>query len=703
LGAGCRSALLFSLFVTEQRRTTMDTSDSSTRAAERHHRLYMYAAVAGLLRQTAAVFGSIDDVLKQFPFLGAYLTELAAFGLEGIALGKAPAVFRDRVLSWEDEIPSRLPLRALSRSADLGYGDLVATVGATLVDEDIRFGALFTAMHGLAAEPRPTLAMLADWGDVDAGDHPPLVHTQRLLDLGILDTTNPALPASGWCVRLHPALAAAIRGQPTVAPIPGLRHRPLSELPDLAELVLPSAITARATRAQALVGAGDVDTLLIRGARGNGRRSLAFALARSRGQGVLEIDLGTLGGAKGLAPVGPLAALLGAVPVMVLDPAPGEPAAIPALTCAPLWRCVVGGARGGCTGLDAARTAAITLDLPDRGTRRALWQQRIPTLSDGELDDIADRFRLASGTIVRLAGAATVQAKMDGRSSPASGDVARARGLLDRGELDVLATRLTVGGDWNQLVVGHHTRAELGVLEQRCRHRERLVTLAASAGAGRSNCGVRALFKGPSGTGKTLAARLLARELEMDIYRVDLSAVVNKFIGETEKHLGRLFDRAEETDAVLLFDEGDALFGRRTSVHTSTDRYANLETNFLLQRLESHEGIVLVTTNLGDAIDSAFERRMDVVVDFGLPDAEQRLAIWELHLPSLHEVSGGFLEEVAYRCTLNGGQIRNAALHASLVALAEGSPVRADHAAAAIQREYRKSGAACPLRPEAVT
>jgi SpoVK/Ycf46/Vps4 family AAA+-type ATPase len=215
---------------------------------------------------------------------------------------------------------------------------------------------------------------------------------------------------------------------------------------------------------------------------------------------------------------------------------------------------------------------------------------------------------------------------------------------------------------------------------------------------GATSCGVRALLKGPSGTGKTLAAQLLAGELGLELYRVDLSAVVNKYIGETEKQLACLFDRAAEVDAVLLFDEGDALFGRRTAVHNSTDRYANLETNFLLQRIEAHDGIVLLTTNLAEGIDSAFERRMDVVIDFGVPDAEQRLAIWELHLPLQHEVARDFLEDVAYRCALSGGQIRNAALHAALLALSTGAPLSAQHAAQAVQREYRKSGVGSPLR-----
>ena len=248
--------------------------------------------------------------------------------------------------------------------------------------------------------------------------------------------------------------------------------------------------------------------------------------------------------------------------------------------------------------------------------------------------------------------------------------------------------------------MGTETLRQLENLESRCRHRERLCETVGSGLSSQLNSGVRALFSGPSGTGKTLAARLLASVLQMDLYRLDLSAVVNKYIGETEKNLNQIFSRAEELDVILLLDEGDALLTQRTGVQTSNDRYANLETNFLLQRLESFEGILIVTTNAGDRIDSAFQRRMDVVINFPSPDAMGRWSIWQLHLPPSHAVDASFLEEAAGRCSLNGGQIRNAALQASLLALEDGGIVTSALLEAAIKHEYRKAGAVCPLRPQ---
>jgi SpoVK/Ycf46/Vps4 family AAA+-type ATPase len=232
---------------------------------------------------------------------------------------------------------------------------------------------------------------------------------------------------------------------------------------------------------------------------------------------------------------------------------------------------------------------------------------------------------------------------------------------------------------------------ELALLESRCRHREALAEAAGSAG-------VRVLFTGPSGTGKTLAARRLAAALDKDVYSVDVATVVDKYLGETEKRLDAALSRAEELDVVLLFDEGDALFSTRTDVRTANDRYANLETNFLLQRLETFEGILVVTTNAGERIDAAFRRRIDVVVDFKAPDAAERWEIWRSHLPGGHGVTDAFVDELAARCALTGGQIRNATLHAALLALDDGGFVDELHVEEAVRREYRKAGAVCPLR-----
>jgi SpoVK/Ycf46/Vps4 family AAA+-type ATPase len=279
-------------------------------------------------------------------------------------------------------------------------------------------------------------------------------------------------------------------------------------------------------------------------------------------------------------------------------------------------------------------------------------------------------------------------AALAGRAHFDPSDIRAACQALHRHSFESLAQAIDTSGGWAQLAVSPDTAEELRSLELRCRYRERIP----------GGPGVRALLKGPSGTGKTLAAKALASALEMDLYRVDLSTVVNKYIGETEKNLNQIFSLAEELDVILFLDEGDALLAPRTGVQNSNDRYANLETNYLLQRVESFEGILVVATNAGDRIDGAFQRRMDVAIAFRPPETAERWIIWQLHLPEDHAVDASVLSEVARRCVLTGGQIRNASHHAALLAMDGGSAVTPAMLRSAVEREYRKAGGVCPLR-----
>jgi SpoVK/Ycf46/Vps4 family AAA+-type ATPase len=342
----------------------------------------------------------------------------------------------------------------------------------------------------------------------------------------------------------------------------------------------------------------------------------------------------------------------------------------------------------------------VTLEIPDIAARTVHWGQALPA-SRCDPAALAERFRLPAGTIRTAAALAAAEASLAGRDAAEERDVLAALRRLHTEALETLAKRLPVSGGWDELAVCDETADGLALLESRCRNRERLRDAVGESIATQLTPGVRVLLTGPSGTGKTLAARLLASVVGKELYALDLSTVVNKYLGETEKNLDAVFSRAEELDVVLLLDEGDALLTRRTDVQTSNDRYANLETNFLLQRLESYGGILVVTTNAGERIDSAFRRRLDAVVEFRAPDAAERWAIWQLHLPRDHDVGEPLLNEAAYRCQMTGGQIRNAVLHASLLALDEGSAVGDAHVGPAIRREYRKAGAVCPLRTPA--
>ena len=361
---------------------------------------------------------------------------------------------------------------------------------------------------------------------------------------------------------------------------------------------------------------------------------------------------------------------------------------------------VAPGREGGFDTITGVRKITIEIPLPNPAQRRRVWRSAFPEMTESDIRWLGDRFRIAAGHIRAIANSAIGEAALAGRATPTPGDVLAASRHLGRQQLDVLAEPLLPFGDWNLLVTRDQTGSQLQELADRCRRREGLTEAIGSPLSKTLGRGVRALFTGPSGTGKTMAARILAADLGYDLYRVDLGAVVNKYIGETEKNLHRVLSRAEALDVILLLDEGDALLGSRTDVKSANDRYANLETNYLLQRLESYQGIVLITTNLGDNIDRAFQRRMDVVVPFFRPRARERAALWEAHLPAAHALTRLFFQGVVDRCALTGGQIRNAITHAAVQGLAQHLPLDDAALAAGIAREYQKAGASNPLLSE---
>jgi SpoVK/Ycf46/Vps4 family AAA+-type ATPase len=205
---------------------------------------------------------------------------------------------------------------------------------------------------------------------------------------------------------------------------------------------------------------------------------------------------------------------------------------------------------------------------------------------------------------------------------------------------------------------------------------------------------VSALFSGPPGTGKTMVASLIAKELGLELFRVDLSRIVSKYVGETEKNLGRAFDEAENSQAVLLFDEADALFARRTDVKSSNDRYANLEVNYLLQRLESFEGIVLLTTNNASSIDDAFRRRLRFRIEFDTPEAPERKLLWHAMFPADAPLAADVnFDQLAEQFEMSGGYIKNAVVRAAFLAAAAG-PTQITHGLLmrAAQLEWREMG-----------
>jgi hypothetical protein len=678
-----------------------------------HFALCLYGAILELLvhlERLGELSGTpLDAALRRYPFLDRYLDEIRRELPDGLAWTEAVRWWREQLAHRERSLPrTRLPLRDLLVEGGLDADARAAFLLVGLVEEDSRFGTLFAELSAPLAYRRPTLELI---GQILGGTGAPIgtgamTLCRGLLAAGYVEIVDERAPRAEWVLRVPPLLWDAARGE-REGLVPGWCRLHGDAVASLDELLLPPALIERLARLPALASrpgagaraqdAGSLRVLILRSLPGNDLTAIAGAVAQMLRRSLIEVDSAHAGAEDALRPLGALATLTHGLPFLSYDLAPGETVSLPRLDGYGGLVVVALGPEGGLAAQDGAATLTLEVPPPDLSLRRRLWQRSLGEGGAADMEGIAERHQLGGDYIRRAAAIARDRAALDGRAQVTPDDAREATRTLGRQLLDNLAVLLPADGDWGQLVCGPGTGGKLAELERRCRHRERLLAHLGAGFRGNANRGVRALFTGASGTGKTFAARILAAELGMDLYRVDLAAVVNKYIGETEKNLHRVLSRAEALDVVLLLDEGDALLGGRTEVRSSNDRYANLETNYLLQRLEGYQGIVVVTTNLGDNIDSAFQRRMDVVVPFLLPGAEERRRILDLHLPDAHALPAALLERVATRCQLSGGQLRNAALHASLLALDEGIPVAARHLEAAVSSEYRKARAAYPL------
>jgi ATPase family associated with various cellular activities (AAA) len=336
--------------------------------------------------------------------------------------------------------------------------------------------------------------------------------------------------------------------------------------------------------------------------------------------------------------------------------------------------------------------AFVAVDVPAVAATelRDAWRRALGSAGVAEavwIDRLSGQFSM--GVAETAAVVDEVRARTDGSAvGPRLWSACRSRA---RPALDGLAERVDTRAAWDDLVLPEIQARLLRDMAAHVRHRMRVFE---DWGFGRRSArgsGVAGLFAGPSGTGKTFAAEVLAHDLDLDLYRVDLSRVVSKYIGETEKNLRQIFDAAESGGVVLLFDEADALFGKRSEVKDSHDRYANIEVSYLLQRMETYSGMAILTTNLKDAIDTAFVRRLRFIVPFPFPDAQGRAELWRRIFPPELPTEGLSAEKLA-RLAVAGGTIRSIALSAAFLAAEDGGPVRMPHILAAARTEYAKTG-----------
>jgi len=357
----------------------------------------------------------------------------------------------------------------------------------------------------------------------------------------------------------------------------------------------------------------------------------------------------------------------------------------------------------------------VPFSIPGFFLRRECWDASLKaanvSIDDENVEVLAGRFRLTpsqiSQTVVHAGNkavwrAATAPVNGAATPEPTFSDFCSAARAQSEHQLGALARKIEPVYTWNDIVVPQDVNEQLRELCSRVVGRHRVLN---DWGFGRKlslGKGVSALFAGPSGTGKTMAAEIVANELALDLYKIDLSGIVSKYIGETEKNLERVFGAAEDSNAILFFDEADALFGKRSEVRDSHDRYANVEISYLLQRMEQYEGVSILATNRRGNLDEAFTRRLAFTVHFPFPDEVHRQRIWEQIWPPEALVDSSVdLEFLARRFKLSGGNIKNVALASAFLAAEENSPITMEHLIHAVGREYQKMGK--PLTPNEMT
>jgi SpoVK/Ycf46/Vps4 family AAA+-type ATPase len=338
----------------------------------------------------------------------------------------------------------------------------------------------------------------------------------------------------------------------------------------------------------------------------------------------------------------------------------------------------------------------VEVSKPDAGERSDLWHQALASTefsADGDvvLDRLVQQFNFGPRDTAQAVAAAKVKAGLRGSEELKEDDLWQACRERAGWQLNEMAQRIVPAAAWEDIVLPQDALRQLQEIAAQVENRTRVYE---EWGFGRRlnrGRGISALFSGPSGTGKTMAAEVLANHLKLDLYRIDLAGVVSKYIGETEKNLRRIFDAAEQSGAILFFDEADALFGKRTEVKDSHDRYANIEVNYLLQRMEDYGGLAVLATNRKSALDQAFLRRLRFLVDLPFPDFESRRRIWQKAFPPQAALDGLDYDALS-RMEISGGNIKNISLNAAFLGASEGGQIGMSHIMHAARREYAKIG-----------
>jgi AAA+ superfamily predicted ATPase len=663
------------------------------------------------------------------PFRGLYFSADQAAGALDRVAGRPLAGDADRggLPDWAGILAGNAGWARLQESYGLSDAELDVVLVALAPEIDLRYERVYGYLQDDVTRRRPTVDLVLDLvsrtADEKLAGRALFSGMAPLVRFGLLDLAGEpnavAPPLLAHVVVLGEQVVNLLIGQPgpgrRLAPFvgtPGLAVEPARSVP-LAPAEWDSLVglAAEAWRKRPL-------RLQFRGG-GNGRLVTAVALAAELRVPLLVLDLARLAadGAGNTDRAGTLARAFSAArlqeAVLYVDGADDVPGAgttgyrvalerelaehtgVVVLADDQAWRS---------TGGEPLGVLEVRFAPPGFAVRRSAWLAAIAdhggAASPADADILAASFRLGPDQIAESVAMAAQAARLAGGGAAPAGPTraglfAAARRQSGH-ELSVLTRRIEPVYGWDDLVLPGESTAQLREICRRTELRERVLEdwgFGSKLSRGR---GTAVLFAGPPGTGKTMAAEVVARELGVDLFTIDLSAVISKYIGETEKNLERIFTAAGEADAILFFDEADALFGKRSEVRDAHDRYANIEVAYLLQRMEQYDGIAILATNLRQHLDDAFTRRLAFVVDFPFPADAERRRIWELALASAPLAAGVDLELLARHYQLSGGSIRNAALQAAFLAAGDGMPVGMPHLLDAVHRELRKMGKVTP-------
>jgi hypothetical protein len=636
-----------------------------------------------------------DDPAPDDPFRGLYVSdETVDRLLDGTPAGALEYDSSERAATEAaaDEAEAageRIRLRDLARAAGLTDLDVELLIIALLPDLDTRFERLYGYLNDDVTRRRASVGLalaLAGESAMSAAARGRLEPSRPLVSHGLVLVEDQDRPFLTRGLRVPDRVVAHLLGDDVPDP----------SLTGLLDDVAPyeAALADRVGRA---LRSGVRLVHLREKVSGTGA-AIAVAALRRAGKSALVLDLGRLVSGHDTTSMLAIAlreallrdAGLIAGPVEVL--AEQAPEAIHLLARADVPVLLVGAATWD---PQWSANSPLLVDAPVLGgrDRLALWERELGP-HDPALDPASLAVHLALGPAqVRKAVRAAEAVARLGEGPVSAEDLRRGVRAQNAAGLERLARRIEPEVGWDDLVLAPPVRRGLEELAARARHRDTVLTdWRMRRGGGRGH-GVTALFAGDSGTGKTMSAEVIAADLRLDLYTVNLATVVDKYIGETEKNLERIFAEAGGVNAVLFFDEADAIFGKRSDVRDAHDRYANIESAYLLQRLETFDGLAVLATNLRANIDEAFTRRLDAIVDFPAPTPELRRSLWSRCLtPPLPVADDIDLDFLATSFELAGGNIRSASTTAAYLAAAAGTPVTMLQVIAAVEQEYRKLG-----------